>query len=412
MSDRDLILETAYSVVAGHGSATGLVRLSSDRAELTRARAGHGFPLLHEFIRLPSTGGGDALLSLRAPSFADALSDLPISRARWRFARWTLAQAAKMGIHRHIGLPRAGVLCRAAGARSAPDISLLSGVRDEAQKTIVRQHGGKEADDVIWKIGRRGPGANAVRAEGNALRWLETHSASAQFGPQLLGEGEDTGAAWIKMSALKGSRPGRRLTAAGLDFVARLGALEAKSASTSPDAWMARVRDRLLELPAELAPATEKASGAPAAGLRARLLSALREVEEVLQDAPLAFRPAHGDFTPWNTRHHNGALRAFDWELFNPMAPPWFDQIHWAVQVAILVQHQPAGDLYADLLLSLSKWGADPRRASLALAMYVIEVSSRDRERARSKAPRIQQHDWLRQVRSHLLDRAMEALIS
>ncbi|MCA6362164.1 MAG: hypothetical protein IM638_03955 [Bacteroidetes bacterium] len=47
--------------------------------------------------------------------------------------------------------------------------------------------------------------------------------------------------------------------------------------------------------------------------------------------------PAHGDFTPWNTRAAENQLIAWDWEMFDTSYPVFFDAFHFMYQQAVLI---------------------------------------------------------------------------
>jgi thymidylate kinase len=50
------------------------------------------------------------------------------------------------------------------------------------------------------------------------------------------------------------------------------------------------------------------------------------------------FSRAHMDFTPWNMYVSSGVLQVYDWELFQPEAPIFFDLYHYIFQSAILIK--------------------------------------------------------------------------
>ncbi|MFN8711567.1 MAG: hypothetical protein ACK5Z2_01860 [Bacteroidota bacterium] len=47
--------------------------------------------------------------------------------------------------------------------------------------------------------------------------------------------------------------------------------------------------------------------------------------------------PAHGDFTPWNTRIADSQLIAWDWEMFDTEYPAFFDAFHFIYQQSTLI---------------------------------------------------------------------------
>jgi hypothetical protein len=59
------------------------------------------------------------------------------------------------------------------------------------------------------------------------------------------------------------------------------------------------------------------------------LRSAIRDCDQALEtwSGPLVI--AHGDFTPWNTRHGKQGIYVFDWEYAWDEANPAYDALHW-----------------------------------------------------------------------------------
>ncbi len=47
--------------------------------------------------------------------------------------------------------------------------------------------------------------------------------------------------------------------------------------------------------------------------------------------------PAHGDFTPWNTRIADNQIIAWDWEMFDTEYPAFFDAFHFIYQQSVLI---------------------------------------------------------------------------
>jgi len=56
-----------------------------------------------------------------------------------------------------------------------------------------------------------------------------------------------------------------------------------------------------------------------------------RYATSTLAKSTLSFGAMHGDFTPWNTRIHQGNLLSFDWESADWEAPASWDTFHFRV---------------------------------------------------------------------------------
>lgn len=64
----------------------------------------------------------------------------------------------------------------------------------------------------------------------------------------------------------------------------------------------------------------------------------------------IAYGPAHGDFTPWNTlRLADDRLGIIDWEMARMAMPAGFDFFHFHVQKGILVERKPWQEIYNNI---------------------------------------------------------------
>ena len=84
--------------------------------------------------------------------------------------------------------------------------------------------------------------------------------------------------------------------------------------------------------------AEEWAEATPAMDPRLRGIGAeaLTLAGSLLHDVPVPCGMSHGDFTPWNTKTHQGRLHVFDWEAAE-FAPVWWDVLHFYTQTACLL---------------------------------------------------------------------------
>jgi len=72
--------------------------------------------------------------------------------------------------------------------------------------------------------------------------------------------------------------------------------------------------------------------------LRSVGAEALAMAESLLEGVPVPCGMSHGDFTPWNTKVHDGKLKVFDWEAAE-FAPVWWDVLHFYTQTACLLKN-------------------------------------------------------------------------
>ena len=385
------VLEQTMSTLVAAGD--GLRPTHGASATSVRRGAQHRV----RFVRVPSTGGGEAFLSQRGASFRRAIGDLPLSRPRWRMARAVLRAASWIGLQRLPLVPHVDVWLSAAEAALVPDVSVLSGVRNAAQKVIVRQHASNGPDDVIWKLGAGGRPAAAIQAEVRAYQWLERQELAGVLAPRLLGAGSAGEVRWFKASELTGPRPSLEAGREVRDFLDRLRApAVADPRPGLTEEWAAGVRARVAQ-----------GRAAPHGGPPLHLESGLARLLAQAGGPHLPFGVAHGDLTPWNTRCEAGALRAFDWEWFSPLSSPWFDEIHWIVQTSALVRHDSAGATFGRAVAALASRGLSRRQAARAIGLYAVEVMSQGREGAPAAGPAPPQHAWLGSTRRALVERAV-----
>lgn len=69
---------------------------------------------------------------------------------------------------------------------------------------------------------------------------------------------------------------------------------------------------------------------------------ALRRAERELGGSTVVCGMAHGDFAPWNTRQGDAGLYVFDWESTQTSVPLGWDEFHFRVQVASLLNRKNA----------------------------------------------------------------------
>lgn len=391
-------LELFFPLVSGGVAEGPRVRVLKRKKDLRSVQREVRGLQVREFLQLPSTGGGFLLASLGSHhSFTSALADLPISRHRWKAARRLLGILSRIGLHRHLPLPRFFVVLPVGTGPDGPDYSLQTGVPGGGQKLIVREHGRGRGDSAIWKVGRTGLPAQLVEAEARALVWLGEQGLSGELSPQLLDSGKGPDASWVRMQALLGKRPGDEIREGVDAFLKHLASMASTRVEVGKSPWFHRVQARLADI--------EEAAPVIAALCR----EALGRVLELAAGMELRFHPAHGDFTPWNTRIDASRLQAFDWEFFNADAPALFDRFHWIVQTGVLVQRKSCEEIYPQALRLTAEGTETEREIQLLFAMYLIDVLIRDEWIFKHGRPKFPQLQWLITARTALLDRALGA---
>ncbi len=353
---------------------------------------------VREYLRLPTTGGGFLLASLGSrQAFAASFRDLPISRVRWKVAREVLKGLAQVGLHRWLGLPRLAVSFPANLESAERDYSIQSGVPGGGQKLIVREHCGWGDRAAIWKVGQVGLPAQLVQAESQALAWLKQHGAGV-LGPKLHGAGESFGARWIRMEELIGVRPGFALGDSAERFTQQLASAALWRGLIEDSPWHLRVC------------AGQVAIEQVAPEVVAQTRSALEQVISHSGAVEIAFHPAHGDFTPWNTRLDGTTLRAFDWESFQSDAPSLFDHFHWIVQGSVLMRRQSLEKVHTLAIdWAMHRQGSSDL-AQLHFAMYLIDVLVREELVFLHGRPDFPQVEWLLDSRLALLEMCLGGL--
>jgi len=344
-----------------------------------------------EFIQLPATGGSFLLLSTQSgASFRAGLEGLTLSRPIWKFGRFVLRTLSRVGAHRWIGLRRVRAELPASQGTQIIDFSMQSGVPGGGQKLIVREHGPTGEALSFWKLGVSGLPAKLVRAESEALAWLDARGLGGVLAPTLICHGSDQQKAWLRMSALVGEPGGNASSAQRDEFIQRLRENSTKRMRPAESRWFKELTQRLERV---------KARAPELPTLAERTLHSIRG----LGDQELDFHAMHGDFTPWNTLLAHGRLKAFDWEFFGPEAPAHFDSIHWMMQQGVLVERQASAALGSRALDWLRSTGLDSAQARLRLALYLIWAMARDEEIFLHGEPEFEQVEWLRSCRSELL---------
>lgn len=87
----------------------------------------------------------------------------------------------------------------------------------------------------------------------------------------------------------------------------------------------------------------------------------------------------HGDFAPWNLRIDGGAISAFDWEYGQLSGLPLIDEIHYRLQVGLLLDHwsaQRGADEIEGFCRSRPQGLSTVQAATLAI-VYLLDMLAR-----------------------------------
>jgi Phosphotransferase enzyme family len=75
-----------------------------------------------------------------------------------------------------------------------------------------------------------------------------------------------------------------------------------------------------------------------------RLEKGMRRIEQTLSGPPILLVAAHNDFTPWNIRVEQGAVRVFDWEYAAYEQLPLFDPLHF-ILMPMALRNRPTSKM-------------------------------------------------------------------
>ncbi len=293
-------------------------------------RTAQGDPLRHRFAVLPSPHEPRYLLPL-----GDSRTTLggfrvynPYGRGA-RLRKTLLAQIVKTGwsgwamhslqVGEPVGLK--ALVTNVTGERS-PAFAMTLGAPGKYRKLTVQvMRSGGETLGYI-KLGLTRPAADHVRREARALEDLAGLRPQV---PQPLYAGEWQNNYILFQSPLEGRSGPEELSSLHMVFLEKLAAIRRIN---KPGL---RVIDEVAEKWKE---ATWRCDWRWQQLGSAALSTARRDLEGV--NVPCGLW--HGDFTPWNTRLHDGKLSLFDWESCEDGIPLGWDAFHFSVQVSTLLK--------------------------------------------------------------------------
>ena len=312
-------------------SATAVVLRGHRRPSTPRAR------LEHRVLEQAARAGAADLLGARftvsasrtaLPNFVDLLG-------------LTLNRPVSIGVH--LGPPR---------ANRKPVVQAV----DAHGETLA--FGKVAVDDLTDRL---------VRAEAEALGWLQRRRLSHLQLPHVLGTGEWHGRGYLLLSPVdtqgRGRDEGHVLARAMVELAQSGGASQAELVQSEYWAAVGRRLD-------------------PVAGEMAATLRYLRtDLGERLAGVRLDLGPWHGDWTPWNMSWQPQCCVLWDWERFQLRVPAGFDALHYHSQAAIRAGRiSPAAAISSVAAIAsrlLAPFGVPPAQADSVMATYLLEIGAR-----------------------------------
>jgi hypothetical protein len=114
-------------------------------------------------------------------------------------------------------------------------------------------------------------------------------------------------------------------------------------------------------------------------GRETELSEILADVLPSLEQMSVPITIIHGDFAPWNLRIEGGAISAFDWEYGQLSGLPLIDEIHYRLQVGLLLEHWSAhrGAEEIEKLCQSRPQGLSSENAATLAIVYLLDMLAR-----------------------------------
>jgi hypothetical protein len=234
------------------------------------------------------------------------------------------------------------------------------GARNRKASIAVIAPGGKML--AFGKLARSELASRLLKQEAAVLQRLEEPDFGVPLAaPRVLYAGDVDGGYALLQTPLAGSAPGSRLSAAHRSYLQSL-----QTGRT--------VRAAETEMVAALTPRI-----AALGSHREELSAALGEVMPILRQFRVPVTIVHGDFAPWNVRQHHRIIAAFDWEYGQLSGLPLIDEIHFRLQVGLMLEHWSSaqGSAWLDELATASPLKMEPRHVRAIAVIYVIDQLAR-----------------------------------
>lgn len=105
----------------------------------------------------------------------------------------------------------------------------------------------------------------------------------------------------------------------------------------------------------------------------------LMDLMPALQQLNVPITIVHGDFAPWNLRIEGGAISAFDWEYAQLSGLPLIDEIHYRLQVGLLLERWSAnrGAEEIERLCQSQAQGLSAEQAAALATVYLLDMLAR-----------------------------------
>jgi hypothetical protein len=284
----------------------------------------------HLYTALPAFREPRWVLPVKGPALARGLDIYAPYARRAKLWKWLVSFCLRHGIpmpgNRCVALdgyldPLDRLVLEILGERDPQyAISIGTGAYAKLTAQVMRRSG--EILGFI-KLPLTEPAAVRVHNEADVLRTLSDAPRLSPFVPALLYAGEHEGVFLLFQTKSPGRKGPQRMGAAHTEFLQRL---------------------------ADIQPSQQKNGAAVAADVRVcaqanfridedrAVTAALNAADRLLDGESVACGLTHGDFAPWNTKIHNGKLLVFDWESASSGWPTAWDEFHFRVQTACLIE--------------------------------------------------------------------------
>jgi len=346
----------------GQPEAGGLISINGRASDESLKRA--GLTYIRRFAAIPNLRNTRWLVPLDSAAISSAAFSLYTpTRLSAKFKRFAARAAIRCRLpiwYRDqicFALPRApeietalGELFPGQAIRLALSSGAPEGARNRKASALVLGEDGKLL--AFAKLARSSIAREILENEARVLPRL------AQIGaPRLILHREIDGTAVLAQSPLAGSPAPLALGEPHRKFLRSLQTSQRCTAAGT--AMVSGLGQRLRHLP--------------------ELADALNRVLPILRSFDVPVTIVHGDFAPWNLRIHDGAVSAFDWEYAELQGLPLVDEIHYQLQVGMMLENWSISQASA----FLSAWavgrplGLQAAQANAIAIVYLLDALAR-----------------------------------
>lgn len=348
-------------------SAAGVVAINSRRLP-SYALAASGFTYVRRFAAIPNLRQTRWLIPLDSPAISSAAFSLYTpARASAKLKRW----AVRLATHTRLPFWYRDNVCIA--MREAPPIEkALCGLFPKQEVRIALSSGAPEGARnrkasalVIGKNGEllafvklaRSPIARDILVNEAQVLPKLSHLPV----PRLLLNAEIDDTLVLAQTPLQGKPAPIPFGDAHRHFLRSLQTQERKPAAEV--GMIGRLKQRLDEL----------------VHADADLADVLDQVLPVLESFTVPVTVVHGDFAPWNLRLHEGQISAFDWEYAELSGLPLLDEIHYRLQVGMMLENWDAfgGARCLRELADSRPMDLEPAQVTALATVYLLDALAR-----------------------------------